>query len=245
MMNLSLNNEGEIMIKDNINCVKTEIKNSINKIHANHNVTLIAVSKTKPVSDISEAYACGVRDFGENKVQEMIQKYPVLPRDIHWHLIGHLQTNKVKYIAEFVYMIHSVDSEKLAKEISKQAVKHDRIIPILVEVNIASEETKYGIHPNECVSFISKINRLPGIKIEGLMCVAPNVDNSEKNRHYFALMRQLSVDINQKNIDNVNMGVLSMGMSGDYPVAIEEGATHIRVGSFLFGERSYQTSDTN
>lgn len=202
-------------------------------------ITLIAVSKTKPVPMLQAAYDAGARDFGENKVQEIMDKYDKLPADIRWHMIGHLQTNKVKYIADKVYMIHSVESEKLAKEISKQAIKSGRIIPILIEVNIAGEESKFGVTPLECEQLIRAIHTLPGIVIKGLMAVPPFVENAEDNRQYFKALKQLSVDIMQKNIDNVNMDFLSMGMSGDYTVAIEEGANLVRVGTNIFGERDY------
>ena len=202
-------------------------------------VTLIAVSKTKPVELLQEAYDSGARDFGENKVQEIIAKYDKLPHDIRWHMIGHLQTNKVKYIADKVYMIHSVDTKKLAETISKEAGKAGRVIPVLIEVNVAKEDTKYGIMPEECEDFIRSISNLPGIAIKGLMTIAPFVENGEENRAYFQTLKQLSVDIMQKNIDNVSMEFLSMGMSGDYETAIEEGAAFVRVGTRIFGERNY------
>ena len=202
-------------------------------------VALIAVSKTKPVEMLKEAYHAGARDFGENKVQEIMEKYDKLPADIRWHMIGHLQTNKVKYIADKVHMIHSVESEKLAREISKQAVKAGRVIPILIEVNIANENSKFGVAPIECENLIRAIHLLPGISIKGLMAVPPFVENAEDNRQYFRALKQLSVDIMQKNIDNVCMDFLSMGMSGDYMVAVEEGANLVRVGTNIFGERDY------
>ena len=205
-------------------------------------VTLIAVSKTKPVALLQEDYDAGARDFGENKVQEIMAKHDKLPNDIRWHMIGHLQTNKVKYIADKVYMIHSVDTEKLASVISKEAQKNGRIIPILIEVNVAGEDSKYGIKPEECESFIRSIHTLPGITIKGLMTIAPFVENGEENREHFRALKQLSVDIMQKNIDNVSMDFLSMGMSGDYETAIEEGANLVRVGTKIFGERDYSVS---
>ncbi len=231
------------MIKENLDVVKANIKKSILKSNRNEqDVHLIAMSKTKPVKLLMEAYDNGIRDFGENKVQELTVKYEEMPKDIRWHMIGHLQTNKVKYIADKVYMIHSVDSVKLAQEISKQAQKVNRIIPILLEINIAAEETKFGLKPEDCIEFIESIHHLPGISIKGLMAVPPNVEFPEKNRVYFNRLKQLSVDITQKNIDNVCMDILSMGMSGDYEVAIEEGATYIRVGTGIFGERDYLAS---
>ena len=215
-------------------------------------VTLIAVSKTKPIEMLppiarhiiaemlQTVYDLGPRDFGENKVQEMCEKMEVLPKDIRWHMIGHLQTNKVKYIIGKTELIHSVDSLHLAKEIEKQAAKQNVTVSILVEVNIAEEESKFGIHKEETISLIRQIAALPHIQILGLMTIAPFVENPEDNRTYFRQIRQLSVDIDAQNIDNVRMDILSMGMTGDYMVAIEEGATMVRVGTGIFGERHYQ-----
>lgn len=202
-------------------------------------VTLIAVSKTKPVEMLSTIYNQGIRDFGENKVQEMCDKMEQLPSDIRWHMIGHLQTNKVKYIVGHTTLIHSVDSLHLAKEIEKQAEKKDVTVDILVEVNIAEEESKFGIHKEETYELVRQIAALPHVHICGLMTIAPYVENPEDNRMYFRGIRQLSVDIAEQNIDNVDMDVLSMGMTGDYMVAIEEGATMVRVGTGIFGERNY------
>lgn len=228
------------MINENYEKVLNTINDVCKKCNRlTDDVSLIAVSKTKPVSALFKAYEAGARDFGENKVQELVDKYDKLPPDIRWHMIGHLQTNKVKYIADKVYMIHSVDSVKLAEEISKQAVKAKRIIPVLIEVNIAGEDSKFGIAKDECIDFIQSVNQLPGIAVKGLMTVPPFVENAEDNRQYFKALKQLSVDIMQKNIDNVCMDFLSMGMSGDYTVAIEEGANIIRVGTSIFGERDY------
>ena len=211
-------------------------------------VTLIAVSKTKPIEMLQTVYDLGPRDFGENKVQEMCEKMEVLPKDIRWHMIGHLQTNKVKYIVGKTELIHSVDSLHLAKEIEKQAAKQNVTVSILVEVNIAEEESKFGIHKEETISLIRCLtlnglscrNNRPHIQILGLMTIAPFVENPEDNRTYFRQIRQLSVDIDAQNIDNVRMDILSMGMTGDYMVAIEEGATMVRVGTGIFGERHYQ-----
>ena len=202
-------------------------------------VTLIAVSKTKPVSDIEEIYASGIREFGENKVQEMNEKQKVLPADINWHMIGHLQRNKVKYIVDNVAMIHSVDSVRLAEEISKEAVKKNVNVNILVEVNVAREDSKFGVFVEDAPDFIRQISSLPNIFVKGLMTSAPFVENAEENRQYFKKLRDLSVDINAKNIDNVHMDFLSMGMTNDYVVAVEEGATHVRVGTAIFGHRNY------
>ena len=202
-------------------------------------MTLIAVSKTKPVELLQQAYDAGARDFGENKVQEIMAKYDQLPEDIRWHMIGHLQTNKVKYIVDKVHLIHSVDSVKLAMEIEKEAAKKDIIVNILVQVNVANEDTKFGLDNSEVTNIVEEIAKLPHIRIKGLMTIAPFVDDGEENRKYFNELKQLSVDIKAKNIDNVCMDMLSMGMSGDYTTAIEEGATHVRVGTSIFGVRNY------
>lgn len=200
-------------------------------------VTLIAVSKTKPVEMLREAYDAGARDFGENRVQELMEKMPSMPEDVRWHMIGHLQRNKVKYIVGKVWMIHSVDSLELAEEISKEAVKRKVTVRILLEVNVAEEESKFGVTVQEAVSLAESVAKLPGIQIEGLMTIAPYVEDQEENRVYFRKLKQLSVDIYSKNIDNISMNVLSMGMTGDYSVAVEEGATCVRVGTGIFGER--------
>ena len=231
------------MLKDNLHQVQQNIKAACDRAQRNYSdVTLIAVSKTKPVEMLSEIYDEGIREFGENKVQEMCEKMEVMPKDIHWHMIGHLQTNKVKYIVGKTSLIHSVDSLHLAKEIQKQAIKHDCSCDILVEVNIAEEESKFGIH-KEAISLVEEIAKLDHIHIKGLMTIAPFVDDPEDNRQYFRDIKQLSVDIAQKNIDNVSMNVLSMGMTGDYTVAIEEGATMVRVGTGIFGERDYSKAN--
>ena len=228
------------MLVNNYNDVLNKVHASCNAANRNiDDVTLIAVSKTKPSSDIKTLYDAGVRDFGENKVQELTTKYEELPKDIRWHLIGHLQTNKVKYIVDKVHLIHSVDSVKLAKEIEKEAAKKDIIVNILVQVNVANEDTKFGLDNNEVLQIIEEISVLPHIKIKGLMTIAPFVDDGEENRKYFNQLKQLSVDIKAKNIDNVCMDMLSMGMSGDYETAIEEGATLVRVGTSIFGVRNY------
>ena len=222
--------------KEVLNIVNTTCEKSKRNPEA---VTLIAVSKTKPSSDIKELYDYGVRDFGENKVQELTAKYEELPKDIRWHLIGHLQTNKVKYIVDKVHLIHSVDSVKLAMEIEKEAAKRDIIVNILIQVNVANEDTKFGLDNSEVLNIVKEVATLPHIRIQGLMTIAPFVDDGEENRNYFNQLKQLSVDIKDKNIDNVCMNVLSMGMSGDYETAIEEGATHVRVGTSIFGVRNY------
>ena len=202
-------------------------------------VTLIAVSKTKPVEMLEEAYAYGCRYFGENKVQELCDKYEQLPKNLHWHLIGHLQRNKVKYIVDKVAMIHSVDSLRLAETIEKEAAKKAVIVPILIEENVAQEESKFGLKPEEVLPLIEQIADFSHIQIKGLMTIAPYVDNAEENREIFRELKKLSVDIAAKNINNVTMSVLSMGMTGDYMVAVQEGATMVRVGTGIFGARNY------
>ncbi|MBQ6696656.1 MAG: YggS family pyridoxal phosphate-dependent enzyme [Lachnospiraceae bacterium] len=202
-------------------------------------IQLIAVSKTKPPAALMQAYDAGIRDFGENKVQELIEKAQQLPKDIRWHMIGHLQRNKVKYIVDKAAMIHSVDSLRLAEVISKEAVKKEVSVSILIEVNVAQEDSKFGVRCEDCEALIRAVSQLPGVCIRGLMTIAPYVDRGEDNREYFRRLKQLSVDIKQKNIDNVCMDVLSMGMTGDYETAIQEGASHIRVGTAIFGERDY------
>ena len=221
-------------LKTNFEQVEENIRKACEKAGRDRSeVTLISVSKTKPAEMLKTVYDLGPRDFGENKVQEMCEKIEVLPKDIRWHMIGHLQTNKVKYIVGKTELIHSVDSIHLAKEIEKQAAN------VLIEVNIAEEESKFGIHKEETLSLIREAAALPHIRIKGLMTIAPFVENPEDNRTYFKQIRQLSVDIKAQNIDNVSMDILSMGMTGDYMVAIEEGATMVRVGTGIFGERNY------
>ena len=228
------------MIRENIAEVNAQIAAACGRAGREiSEVTLITVSKTKPVEMLQEAYDAGSRDFGENKVQELLDKIPRLPEDIRWHMIGHLQRNKVKYIVDKVYLIHSVDSLRLAEEISREAVKNQVEVNILIEVNVALEESKFGTTTEEAVSLVEAISRLPGIHIKGLMTIAPFVENEEENRAVFQKLRHLSVDIAGKNIDNVSMNVLSMGMTGDYKVAVEEGATYVRVGTGIFGERDY------
>lgn len=207
-------------------------------------VRLIAVSKTKPVEMLMEAYEAGVRDFGENKVQELVEKCDALPRDIRWHMIGHLQRNKVKFLVGRVHLIHSVDSLRLAREIQKEAQKKQVEVDILIEVNVAQEGSKFGSTVEDTLQLVQDIALLPSVHIQGLMTVAPFVEDPEENRRIFANLNQLAVDIMRKNIDNVNMHVLSMGMTGDYQVAIEEGATCVRVGTGIFGERSMAESES-
>lgn len=229
------------MVKENLFQIQENIRKACEKSGRDpEEITLIAVSKTKPISMLEEAYEAGSRDFGENKVQEIMDKYPALPKDIRWHMIGHLQRNKVKYIVDKVCLIHSVDSLRLAEEINLQSEKHQVETDILIEINIAQEESKFGVSKTEVIKLVEEASKLPYIHIKGLMAVAPFTENQEDNRKYFREIKELSVDIMEKNIDNVNMSVLSMGMTGDYMVAIEEGATMVRVGTGIFGERNYE-----
>lgn len=228
------------MLRENLQEVEERIQEACRRAGRDRSeVTLVAVSKTKPVSMLKEAYDLGVRVFGENKVQEIREKYEALPKDIEWHMIGHLQTNKVKYIADKVSLIHSVDSLRLAETIEKEAVKHNRIVDILLEVNVAEEESKFGIKTSEVLALAENVVQLPHIRLRGLMTIAPFVENPEKNRAIFANLNELYVDIKDKNIDNGTVSILSMGMTNDYEVAIEEGATMVRVGTGIFGARDY------
>ena len=231
------------MLKENLAEVQSRVEQACKRAGRDvAEVTLIAVSKTKPVTDLQEIYNAGVRDFGENKVQEMCDKMEKMPKDINWHMIGHLQRNKVKYIVGNVALIHSVDSYRLAEEINIQAKKKGIVVPILVEVNIADETTKFGVSKEDTMELVRQIASLDALSIKGLMTIAPYVVDPEENRAYFRKIKELSVDIDNQNIDNVSMDILSMGMTGDFEVAIEEGATMVRVGTGIFGKRDYQNT---
>ncbi len=228
------------MVKENLALVEEKVKAACERAGRNYDeVTLIAVSKTKPVEMIKEAIEYGKKEFGENKAQEMKEKYEELPKDLKWHFIGHLQTNKVKYVVGRAVLIHSVDSLHLAEAIETESAKKDVITDILVEVNVAQEASKFGLKTEDTEELVRNIAKLPHIRIKGLMTIAPFVENAEENRGIFRKLKELSVDIKSKNIDNVSMDILSMGMTNDYEVAIEEGATHVRVGTGIFGERNY------
>ena len=221
---------------ENYLAVEEKVKEACRRAGRNRDeVTLIAVSKTKPMSMIEELLPLGVVDFGENKVQELTAKEEALPSGLHWHMIGHLQRNKVKYIVDKAYLIHSVDSLRLAEAVSQEAVKKGVTANILIEVNVAGEDSKFGVAPEETAALAEAISKLPNIAVKGLMTIAPFVEN----REVFRNLRKLSVDIEEKKFNNVTMAVLSMGMTGDYEVAIEEGATMVRVGTGIFGERDY------
>ena len=228
------------MVSENLDHIEERICSACERAGRDRrSVTLICVTKTKPLEMLQEAYEKGQRDFGENKVQEICRKKPELEPDIRWHMIGHLQRNKVRQLMGQTVMIHSVDSLRLAETISAEAEKAGLVMPVLIEVNAAQEESKFGVSIEETEELVRAISALRGVHIEGLMTIAPYTDDPESNRGYFARLRELAVDIGQKCIDNVSMGVLSMGMTGDFEVAIEEGATHIRVGTGIFGERIY------
>ena len=232
------------MLQENLTSVEKRIQQACKVVGRNpREVTLIAVSKTMPVETLQRAYDLGVRVFGENKVQELADKYEALPKDIRWHMIGHLQRNKVKYVIDKVDLIHSVDSIRLAETIEKEAQKHNLTANILIEVNVAREDSKFGLMPEEIDEFIEKIADFSHLSVKGLMTIAPYVDDPEENRPVFAGLRKLSVDIAKKNVNNITMSILSMGMTNDYQVAVEEGATMVRVGTGIFGARNYIHSD--
>lgn len=229
------------MVTENLKMVEEKIQEACKRSGRNRDeVTLIAVSKTKPVEMIYEAMESGIKVFGENKVQELTEKQKIIAEPLlDWHLIGHLQRNKVRQIVGKVKRIHSVDSIRLAKQIQSEFEKAQQIADILIEVNVAKEESKFGFLPEETEDAIREISQFPNIHVCGLMTIAPFVDNAEKNRVHFQELKKLLVDINNKNIDNITMSELSMGMTGDYEVAIEEGATYVRVGTGIFGNRQY------
>lgn len=228
------------MLASNLQEVERKIMEACkNAGRSREDITLIAVSKTKPIPMLKEIYDLGVRDFGENKVQELTDKEPQLPADLRWHMIGHLQRNKVKQVIDKAVLIHSVDSVRLAKAIEAEAAKQDIVVQILLEVNVAEEDSKFGLKVEEVLPAVEEIATMPHVRIKGLMTIAPFVENPEENRTVFAQLQKLSVDIAEKNIDNVSVDILSMGMTNDYQVAIEEGATMIRVGTGIFGEREY------
>lgn len=215
-----------------------QIENNIKKLLEDipASVDLVAVSKTKPLEELEVAYQSGQRIFGENKIQEMTQKWEKLPKDIEWHMIGHVQTNKVKYMAPYVSLIHGVESLKLIKEIHKQGLKNDRVISCLLQVHIATETTKFGLLPDEVASLMKESLEFDHVRVVGLMGMASFTENKEQIREEF---KGLKVLFDELKVSNDNMKILSMGMSNDYPTAIEMGSTMIRVGSLIFGERNY------
>lgn len=227
-------------IQVNIADIKEEIKQICQSCDRNpEDITLIVVTKTVDPERINYAVDCGVSNLGENKVQEIMDKYETVSKNIKWHLIGHLQTNKVKYIIDKVELIHSVDSVKLAEEISKRAEKYDITKDVLVQINVAEEETKFGIELEEAVNFVKSISEFDNIRIKGLMTIAPYSDNPEGVRLVFRKLREKFDELSQMNLPNTEMKYLSMGMSNDYHIAIEEGANMIRIGTAIFGKRNY------
>jgi len=218
---------------------QTSVYNSL-KNQIDSNVTIVAVSKTKPIADLQEAYDIGVRDFGENYVQELVDKNEALPKDIRWHFIGHLQSNKVKYIAPFVHLIHGVDSEKLLIEINKQGEKINKKISCLLQIYIAKEETKFGLDEADLESIIQKLHQLPFVQISGMMGMASFSSDSQIVKNEFDTLKQLFDKYSTSSTENLKLETLSMGMSGDYKMAISCGSNMIRIGSMLFGEREYK-----
>ena len=224
--------------------IKSNIKDLLEELQGS-NTKLIAVSKTQPIEKIKEAYDAGQRLFGENKAQEMLAKHQALPLDIEWHMIGHLQTNKVKYIASFVSLIHSVDSEKLLEEIDRQGKKAGRIIPCLLQIHIAMEETKFGFSAEEVISLLcgSALPNLKNIQIRGLMGMATFTENKETVQGEFQSLKKLFDQLKERELaPNAGMKALSMGMSSDYKIAIQEGSSYVRIGTAIFGERNNLTS---
>ncbi|MBU2440178.1 YggS family pyridoxal phosphate-dependent enzyme [bacterium] len=223
-------------IKNNLEIINEKIKKAALKANRNpQEIKLVAVTKTATIEQIKEAISAGVKIIGENKVQEAKEKYQILSADIEWHLVGHLQTNKVKYAIEIFDLIHSVDSIKLAKEIDRRSLQFGMITNVLVEVNVSGEETKYGIKSEEVEPFLKEISEFSRIKVRGLMTITPIAEDKEEVRPYFRKLRELSKEIKSKNIKNVKMDYLSMGMTDDFEVAIEEGANMVRIGRGIFG----------
>ncbi len=227
-------------IKENYDYVKNKVKEAAIKSGRKlEDITILGVTKTIDTDRINELIALGIKDIGENKVQELLEKYPEIDQNINWHIIGHLQTNKIKYIIEKSYLIHSVDSIKLAKEIDRLANQNGVIVDVLIQINIGNEDSKFGIKSEDAYDFVKSLLDFKNIRIRGLMTIAPFVEEAENNREHFRNMRKLFIDINNNFNDNICMDILSMGMSIDYQVAIEEGSTLVRIGQGLFGRRTY------
>ncbi len=227
-------------IKRNLDNIMLRVRAAAEKSGRSlEDIKIIAVTKTVDVERINRVYEYGLRDMGENRVQELLEKYDRLPSDIKWHIIGHLQTNKVKYIVDKVQMIHSVDSLELAKEINTRASKHQRKVDILLQVNVSGEETKFGINPDNVNEHISVLSRMENIALKGLMTIAPYAQDPQDVRPVFRNLYNIYIDIKSKRYDNVSMDYLSMGMSNDFEVAIEEGANVVRIGTSIFGKRDY------
>ena len=216
-------------IKENIKYLEENIPNNVN---------ILAVSKTKPLEYLEEAYECGVRDFGENKVQELVEKYDKFHKDVRWHLIGHLQTNKVKYLVDKVFLIHSLDSVNLLNQIEKVFKKADKIADTLIQINIGREESKTGIFEEDLEDFLAEIEKCEHVSVKGIMVIIPQGDE-ESNRNYFKKTKHIFEELKTRSFKNITMQILSMGMTHDYETAIEEGSTLVRIGTGIFGERNY------
>ena len=235
---IALNAQQKAELLDNLFSVRERIRRACERSGRDPaDVRLIAVSKTKPIPMIEAVNEAGTADFGENKPQELMRKCDAISRPLQWHMIGHLQRNKVKYVVGRACMVHSVDSVRLALALQEEAAKKQVIVPVLIEVNMAGEDTKFGVRPEDALSLAREIAALKNLSLRGLMTIAPFTDDPESNRPYFREMRNLSIDIASKNIDNISMCELSMGMTGDFETAIEEGATMVRVGTGIFGSR--------
>jgi len=230
--------ETENSIKNNIEQIWKRIDNALARSgRQDDEVTVVAVSKTVGPEMVLKAACNGIINFGENRVQELCQKYDIIKKDVNWHLIGHLQTNKVKYIIDKVKLIHSVDSVQLAREIQNRAQKAGRIVDILIQLNVSGEDTKFGANPEIVMQLLKSINTYPNIKVKGLMTIGPFTEDSEAVRLVFRELKKIFIDIKKENIDNIDMTYLSMGMSNDFEVAIEEGSNIVRIGTAIFGSR--------
>lgn len=226
------------MIQDNIDAIRKRVAEAAERSGRKfEDIMIIAVTKTVDTDRIQQAVSCGMKELGENRVQELCDKYDIIDHSCSWHLIGHLQTNKVKYIADKVKLIHSLDRLELAEEIQKRAEKLNRIIDVLLQVNIAEEESKFGMHKDKVMDFVQTIAKYPNIRVKGLMTIAPLAENPEDVRWVFREAKKLLIDIKAENIDNIAMDYLSMGMSGDFETAIEEGSNIVRIGTAIFGKR--------
>jgi len=227
-------------IKKNLEVIKEKIDRAAQKSgRKGTDITVIAVTKTIDVARINELISYGIQNIGENKAQELRDKYPQIDPSVNWHFIGHLQSNKIKYIIDKVKLIHSVDSEKLAYNINEAAKKHDKVMDILLQVNVAEDENKFGLSYKEVEPLLYKLKDLKNIRVRGLMTIVPYDEEAENNRLYFRRMKRLAVDIDNQNIDNISMEFLSMGMTNDFEIAIEEGSNMVRIGTGIFGARNY------
>lgn len=229
----------DIIIDNNIRKIKEDIKNSLEKSGRTKEVTLLAVTKNVEVEKIQEAIDLGIEDIGENRVQELQEKYNEVNRQVNYHMIGHLQTNKVKYIIDKVKLIHSLDRISLCKELDKRAKAHGIKVDVLIQMNIAKEKTKFGLYENEIVEFVEKLVEYENIQVRGLMTMAPHTDDEKVVRKVFRDLYNIKEDLSNRNYDHIKMDYLSMGMTNDYKIAIEEGSNIIRVGSGIFGSRKY------